>query len=692
MTDASSHVQLRTPAASRGARRAAGLRIAAVLLALAGASAGTLALAGAQAAGAAAGAAAAPEPAGAGEFRVGRLTLRRCQTPAPWCGTLARPLDPTGAVPGNVDVYFEYYPHSAAGAAVGTLVATEGGPGYPATDSRDEYLALFAPLRARYDVLIMDNRGTGRSGAVNCRELQNAPQLTEANIGACGRSLGRTAPLYGTALAADDLAAVLDALAIGRVGLYGHSYGTFFAQTFALRHPRRLRALVLDGAYPLDGPDYGWFPHYAPATREKFDLACRRSPECRSLGGSSLEHIAPALALLRQRPFAAQVRYGDGGLASFTADAAALAIVMYGGSPAYASVRELDAAARAFAAGDQPPLLRLMAETLSSVDSRDPSRAPQKFSSGLAAAVFCQDSPQIFDMHLPPAQRVAERDRLIAARERGAPDTYAPFTFGEYRGMPPDYAFIDECVRWPVRAQGPPAAPLVPVGARYPQVPVLVVSGELDNMTTVADGTAAAARFAHGRQVVIANSFHVNALPHARSECGAVLVRRFLATLEVGDAGCAAAVPPVRLVSHFARTARELTPAQGLPGNQADAAGLAAVSAALLTAEDVIARTEENGPGAGLGLRGGAIASEAAGAGYKLTLRSVRWTADVAVSGDIEWPGSTGLAHAHLILQPPEGAGTVEIAWPQGVSPARASVRGNLGGRAVIADAPAPSS
>src|SRR5580658_8281119 len=108
MTDASSHVQLRTPAASRGARRAAGLRIAAVLLALAGASAGTLAVAGAQAAGVAAGAAAAPEPASAGGFRVGRLTLRRCRTPAPWCATLLRPLDPTGAVPGTIGVYFEY--------------------------------------------------------------------------------------------------------------------------------------------------------------------------------------------------------------------------------------------------------------------------------------------------------------------------------------------------------------------------------------------------------------------------------------------------------------------------------------------------------------------------------------------------------------------------------------------------------
>ncbi|MGB6603678.1 MAG: alpha/beta fold hydrolase, partial [Steroidobacteraceae bacterium] len=638
-----------------------------------------------------AGAGAAEAPASArGALRVGHVTLHRCQTPAPWCGTLVRPLDPGGAVPGSLSIYFEYYPHSAPGAAAGTLVATEGGPGYPATGSRDEYLALFAPLRARYDVLIMDNRGTGRSGAVDCRELQNAPQLTEANIGACGRSLGRSAPLYGTGLAADDLAAVLDALAIGRVALYGDSYGTFFAQTFALRHPDRLRALVLDGAYPLDGPDYGWFPHYAPATREKFDLACQRAPACAGIGGTSLEHIAPALGLLRKQPFTARVRDDDGRPATFTANATTLAILMYGGSPAYSSVRELDAAARAFVAGDRPPLLRLMAETLDGVDSRDPTRSPQKFSSGLAAATFCQDSPQIFNMQLPPAARRAERDRLIAARERAAPHMYAPFTFAEYRGMPLDYTFIDECVDWPVIAQGPPAAPLVPAGARYPDVPVLVLSGELDNMTTVADGAAAAVRFPRALHVVFANSFHVNALPHARSECGAVLVRRFFDSLEGGDTACAAQVPPVRLVPRFARMARELTPAKALAGNQADAAGLSEVSAALFTVADVIARAIENGPGNGVGLRGGSVATEAAGAGLKLTLRDVRWTDDVAVSGDAEWPGRTGLVQAHLRLQTPEGGGALEVAWPEGVSPARAAVHGKLDNRAVVADAPAP--
>jgi pimeloyl-ACP methyl ester carboxylesterase len=622
-------------------------------------------------------------------LQVGRLLLHRCASGAPWCGTLPRALDPSGAVPGTIAVYFEYYPHSRAGPAAGTLVATEGGPGYPATDSREAYLALFAPLQAGHDVLIMDNRGTGRSGALDCRQLQNAPALTESNIGDCGRSLGRAAALYSTALAADDLAAVLDALAIERINLYGDSYGTYFAQVFALRHAGRVRSLVLDGAYPLDGPDYPWYPHYAPAMRDKFNLACERAPECQAVGGDSLSHIAPALAQLRARPARARVRYGDGRLMSFTADAPTLAIVMFGGAPAFATVREVDAAARAFSGGDRLPLLRLMAETLAGVDSRDPTRSPAKFSAALAVAVFCQDPPQIFDMTLPPAQRLLERDRVIARRKADAPETYAPFTIEEYRRMPLDYAFIDECVRWPARTASP-AASLVPAGARYPDVPVLVVSGELDNMTSVADGTAAAARFPRSHHLVIANSFHVNALPHARSECAAILARRFLENLATGDESCAAAVPAVRLVPRFARHASELAPARGLAGNQAGEAELRAVSAALLTCEDVIARAMENGPGSGVGLRGGAFTVANATAGYRLKLREVRWSADLAVSGGVDWPGRSGVVHAHLALQGAPARGRLDLEWPEGVADARATARGELNGRTVIAAAAAP--
>jgi len=79
--------------------------------------------------------------------------------------------------------------------------------------------------------------------------------------------------------------------------------------------------------------------------------------------------------------------------------------------------------------------------------------------------------------------------RSRSARRR-QPDTYAPFTIDEYRSMPLDYAFIDECVQWPAAASGAPAVRLLPAGAGYPDVPVLVISGELDNMTSPADGAA----------------------------------------------------------------------------------------------------------------------------------------------------------------------------------------------------------
>jgi pimeloyl-ACP methyl ester carboxylesterase len=636
-------------------------------------------------------AATAAEPTAAtATLQVGRMRLHRCETAAPWCGTLERPLDPSAVTGTKIPVYFEYYPHSGDGPAAGTLVATEGGPGYPATESRQAFLALFGPLRATHDVLIMDNRGTGRSGAVNCAELQKAPALTERNIGDCGRSLGRAAALYGSALAGDDLAAVLEALSIGRIGLYGDSYGTYFAQVFALRHPEKLRALVLDGAYPLDGPDYAWYPHYAPAMRDKFNLACQRSPACAGIPGSSMEHIAPALGRLRERPFAARARSDDGAVMDFTADAAQLAIVMFGGSPAYATVRELDAAARAFESGDSVPLLRLMAETLASVDSRDPTRSPAKYSAGLAAAVFCHDPPQIYDMRLAPAQRVAARDRLIAQREVSAPGTYAPFTIEEYRRMPIDYAFIDECVRWPVAAPGSPPSPLRFDAARYPDVPVLVVSGELDNMTSVADGADAAAHFPRAHHVVIANSFHVNALPHARSACGATLVRRFMQSPSTGDESCAAAVPPVRLVPRFARRAEELAPAQAMAGNHAGERELRLVAAALLTCEDAIARASENGAGVGVGLRGGRFTAAESGDGYRLTLEQLRWTEDVRVSGRIDWPGRRGMVRANLVLEAPQGQGELELSWPEGESGARAAARGRVGGDTVAAETPAP--
>ncbi|MGM7666047.1 alpha/beta fold hydrolase [Microbacterium sp. A93] len=59
----------------------------------------------------------------------------------------------------------------------------------------------------------------------------------------------------GMAAHADDLSAVLDALAIGSVPVIGHSMGAFVAVVLAHRHPERVQQLILiDGGLPLDVP------------------------------------------------------------------------------------------------------------------------------------------------------------------------------------------------------------------------------------------------------------------------------------------------------------------------------------------------------------------------------------------------------------------------------------------------------
>ena len=260
---------------------------------------------------------------------------------------------------------------------------------------------------------------------------------------------------------------------------------------------------------------------------------------------------------------------------------------------------------------------------------------------------------------------------------KSAPDTYAPFTIDEYRGMPLDYSFIDQCVEWPVASSIHPASHVVAADPHYPDVPALIISGELDNITTPADGAAVAAAFKRGTQIRIANSFHVNALPHARSGCAAQIVRRRPHESRC-DSSCAANVPPLRLTPRFAIHASQLEPAVAMPGNRAGAAELQQASAAVMTAGDVLARIGANSSGRGVGLRGGIFHIAADSSAVHVALKGVRWTEDLAVSGKIDKPlARTGSVRASLeLFDGSRRIGKLRIEWPEGVAGSNAAVRG----------------
>src|SRR5208337_4812123 len=159
------------------------------------------------------------------------------------------------------------------------------------------------------------------------------------------------------------------------INLYGDSYGTWFSQTFAGRHPTRLRSVVLDSAYPVRGQS-PWYPEIAPTVRFAFDAACLRSPTCSGLPGKSMQRIEQLLAALRANPFTGYAHDGDGVLRLVHANATTLAYLMSSDGTQSVVYRELDPAARAYLEdGNATPLLRLLAEnqTASSLGNPPPA-------------------------------------------------------------------------------------------------------------------------------------------------------------------------------------------------------------------------------------------------------------------------------------------------------------------------------
>src|SRR5262249_46491444 len=147
--------------------------------------------------------------------------------------------------------------------------------------------------------------------ALDCPLLQSELNPQHDGISACGATLGTAAYLYGTPLAADDLAAVLDALGINQIDLYGDSYGTYFSQTFAVRYPQKLRLLVLDSAYSIVGFS-PWYPEIAPTIREGLRQACLRSPACRDIPGDAPSRLDELVSKLRDDPLSGTAQDGEG--------------------------------------------------------------------------------------------------------------------------------------------------------------------------------------------------------------------------------------------------------------------------------------------------------------------------------------------------------------------------------------------
>lgn len=578
-----------------------------------------------------------------GTVRVGGQTLHRCQlgTAKPtYCGSIVVPLDYTDPTAAHIRVGFGWVP--AGGHVRRTLVAEEGGPGYPSTDSALDYVGSFGSLLTRRNMLLVDERGTGRSALIDCTPLQSlhvpSPRFTAA-LTACGKQLNHTyrsshggyvhaSDLFTTADAARDMARVIRALRLGTVDLYGDSYGTYFAQSFLSRYPHLLRSVVLDSAYEARGLD-PWYRTSVTTARRAFDAVCHRALGCPR--GSSWARISALARLVRAHPIRGRVVGTDAKRHTVRVGITALVDLVNDAGYDTEPYRELDAATRAYLDHrDATPLLRLYAQDVG-YDYSDYHARPGYYSDASYFAVACTDYPQLFDMRSSPSVRRAQLSRSI---RRLPATTFAPFTTREWLSVLPYTETYTGCLHWPTVTH--PADPPVPYGVPLDatHVPVLVLNGELDSLTPAAGGAHLTRQIGSAaRHVVVANEVHLT-IEDSAYPCGARLMHRFvLAPRAHLDTFCARRIPHVRAVPAFPQKLRGAVPARG----RAPMALRRIASVATAAAADAAYRLEHIDGRRDLGLRGGTI-------GYRhgvAHLSGVRYVGNARLSGTVDLRGVT---------------------------------------------------
>jgi pimeloyl-ACP methyl ester carboxylesterase len=165
-----------------------------------------------------------------------------------------------------------------------------GGGVLPATRLAPFLSRALADVRRSRDILLIDQRGTGRSNALACRlELAPArgiqPDSAEIRkrVDSCVAEIStRSDPrAYSTTRAMHDVEQVRSWLGYGQLNLWGMSYGTKAAREYLRLYPARVRSVVLSGVVPRATAWWGDQAANAEKVLREYFRLCTIDAECK---------------------------------------------------------------------------------------------------------------------------------------------------------------------------------------------------------------------------------------------------------------------------------------------------------------------------------------------------------------------------------------------------------------------------
>ncbi len=424
-----------------------------------------------------------------------------------------------------------------------------GGPGQAATEVAGSLLPVFSKLNRDRDLVFVDQRGTGGSNRLSCKEenpdggLADAfdPNEVEGRVVRCAARLAKGADLtqYTTPTAMRDVDDVRARLGYPRVDLWGASYGTRAALEYLRQFPDRVRTMTLDGVAPASMKLPLAFGADARTAIADLVHACERDVPCATRHASLGAEIDALFARTGEKPTEVLVvhpltgrkerlRLTRPGLASLLRTPLYLSLTasVLPEAIGNATHDDFDAlAALSFAVG---------------------GGLEEQLALGMHLSVVCSEdvaSTTVADI---------EAAGVAALRPDGRPDPFALIYDEQYRRL---------CAHWPTRV--PPAAYFASLAGRPgSDVPTLLLSGGIDPATTATHAEEVARGLTHARHLVAPNVGHgVSA-----QGCAPELIERFVRRADATtlDAACLTTIPrpPFVVPVASAAFAKEAT---GLP-------------------------------------------------------------------------------------------------------------------------------
>jgi len=198
------------------------------------------------------------------------------------CGTVELPLDYANPDGTRVPVHVALVPAVAATPEADPLLIFAGGPGQAAGDYGGFVNLAFYEIQKKRDIILIDQRGTGRSYGMKCEygDLEDALLDRKLLAEMCRANYGIDVRHFTLENVIRDTDEIRQMLGYDTLNLWGGSYGTKSVSLYLKRYPEHVRSIIVDGVLPPDQSLFLSAPSSAERALTKLVADCNAQASC----------------------------------------------------------------------------------------------------------------------------------------------------------------------------------------------------------------------------------------------------------------------------------------------------------------------------------------------------------------------------------------------------------------------------